>query len=116
MTMHRTMSWLTSEGICLDTGAYVAGLERAVGRVAVITGKPAPGFFAAGLQALGLPAERVAMVGDDIDGDVNAAQALGIAGVLVRTGKFREESLARTEAAPDRVVDSIVELPGLLGL
>jgi HAD superfamily hydrolase (TIGR01458 family) len=116
VTMHRTMSWLTSDGVCLDTGAYVAGLEHAIGRPAEVTGKPSAGFFAAGLQALGLPAERVAMVGDDIDGDVIAAQAVGITGVLVRTGKFREESLARADAAPDRVVDSIVEIPGLLGL
>jgi HAD superfamily hydrolase (TIGR01458 family) len=116
VTMHRTMAWLTREGVCLDAGAYVVGLEHAVGRLAEVTGKPSPGFFAAGLQALGLPAGRVAMVGDDIDGDVIAAQAVGIAGVLVRTGKFREESLARASVAPDRVVDSIVEVPGLLGL
>ena len=116
VTMHRTMAWLTKEGVCLDAGAYVAGLEHAVGRRAEITGKPSPGFFAAGLQALGLPAGRVVMVGDDIDGDVVAAQAVGITGVLVRTGKFREEHLARAGVAPDHVVDSIVEVPGLLGL
>ena len=116
VTMHRTMSWLTSDGVCLDTGAYVAGLEQAVGRSAEIMGKPSPSFFAAGLRALGLPAERVAMVGDDIDGDVIAAQAVGIAGVLVRTGKFRQETLARAATAPDQVVDSIADVPGLLGL
>lgn len=29
------------------------------------------------------------MIGDDIDGDIGAAQALGIKAVLVRTGKWR---------------------------
>ena len=116
VTMHRTMAWLTSDGICLDAGAYVAGLERALGRSAVVTGKPSPDFFAAGLASLELPADRVAMVGDDIDGDVLAARAVGLIGILVRTGQFRPEVLERAAGAPDQVVDSIVDVPGLLGL
>jgi ribonucleotide monophosphatase NagD (HAD superfamily) len=56
------------------------------------------------------------MVGDDMDSDVLAAQAVGIGGVLVRTGKFREDALDRAVGAPDRVVDSIVDVPALLGL
>ena len=30
VSMHRNLSWMTSEGECLDAGAYVLGLERAV--------------------------------------------------------------------------------------
>jgi HAD superfamily hydrolase (TIGR01458 family) len=113
---HRTLSWMTRDGACLDAGAYLLGLERALGRTAAITGKPAPQFFAAGLQALGLPAQRVAMVGDDLDNDVLAAQAVGIAGVLARTGKFREDDLDRGAGPPDYLVDSVADLPQLLGL
>ena len=36
--------------------------------------------------------------------------------VLVRTGKFREDQLARASGTPDHVVGSIVDVPGLLGL
>jgi len=81
-----------------------------------VFGKPAAGAFRAGLASLGLPAGQVAMVGDDVENDVLAAQALGITGVLVRTGKFSEERLARASHAPDLVVDSIRDVPGLLGL
>ena len=116
VAMHRTFAWMTTAGLCLDAGAYVAGLEQALGRKAVVTGKPSPTFFAAGLEALHLPAERVVMVGDDIAGDVLAAQAVGIRGVLVRTGKFRPDVLALASAAPDHVVDSIVSVPDLLAL
>jgi HAD superfamily hydrolase (TIGR01458 family) len=116
VAMHRTLSWMTRDGECLDAGVYVLGLERALGRTAVITGKPAPQFFAAGLQALGLPASRVAMVGDDLDNDILAAQAAGVGGVLVRTGKFREDQLAGAAASPDRIVGSIADIPALLGL
>jgi HAD superfamily hydrolase (TIGR01458 family) len=116
VAMHHTFAWLTTEGVCLDSGAYVAGLEHALGREAVVTGKPSPDFFAAGLAALGLPAGRVAMVGDDVVGDVLAAQAVGITGVLVRTGKFRPETLERAAGTPDHVVGSICDVPELLGL
>jgi len=116
VAMHRNLSWMTHQGERLDAGAYVLGLERAAGRTAVVTGKPAPESFVAGLEALGLPAEHVAMVGDDIENDVLAAQAVGISGVLVRTGKFREEKLAGASGAPDHVIDSLADLPGLLGL
>jgi HAD superfamily hydrolase (TIGR01458 family) len=113
---HRTLSWMTRQGACLDAGAYLLGLERALGRQAVITGKPAPQFFQAGLRALGLPARRVVMVGDDLENDVLAAQAIGIVGVQVRTGKFREDDLDRSSGRPDHVIDSVADLPRLLGL
>jgi HAD superfamily hydrolase (TIGR01458 family) len=116
VAMHRNLFWMTRKGEKLDSGAYVLGLEAATGLEAVVLGKPAPGSFRAGLDALGLPAERVAMVGDDVENDVLAAQALGVTGVLVRTGKFREDQLARASGTPDLVVDSVCDLPALLGL
>jgi len=116
IAMRRNLSVMTNDGERLDAGAFLLGLEHAAGREAVVTGKPSPEFFGAGLRSLGLPAAAVAMVGDDVDNDVLAAQAIGIRGVLVRTGKFREERLRRATAAPDRVVDSIVNVPALFGL
>lgn len=116
MAMHRTDVWMTREGPCLDTGAYLTGLERATGCEALVSGKPAPACFAAGAASLGLPARRVAMVGDDVENDVLAAQAAGLRGVLVRTGKFRETALAAASGVPHAVVDSIADLPALLGL
>lgn len=116
IAMRRNLSLMTSDGERLDAGAYLLGLERAAGREAVVTGKPSPEFFGAGLRSLGLPATAVAMVGDDVDIDVLAAQAIGMSGVLVRTGKFREERLRGAASPPDRVVDSIANVPGLLGL
>jgi len=116
VAMHRNLSWMTSDGLCLDAGAYVLGLEAATGRTAVVTGKPSAEFFGAGLHALGLPPEQVAMVGDDVETDVLAAQRMGMTGVLTRTGKFRQEDLERASGAPDVVVDSIAAAPAALGL
>ena len=116
VAMHRNLFWMTRGGEKLDAGANPLGLEAATGLEAVVLGKPAATAFRAGLDALGLPAQRVAMVGDDVENDVLAAQALGITGVLVRTGKFREDQLARASGTPDHVVGSVLDLPGLLGL
>lgn len=114
--MHSTYSWMTDEGMVLDSGAVLLrGLEAATGRTAVVCGKPAPQAFAAGLHALDLPADAVAMVGDDVQTDVMAAQASGLTGLLVRTGKFRQDALDRSGGIPDAVIDSIADLPGLLG-
>lgn len=111
--MHRNLYWRTDAGLELDGGAYVTALESAAGVQAVICGKPSPEFFRAALTPMGLTAEEVAMVGDDIVNDVAAAQSLGATGVLVRTGKYRDADM--TKAAPDVVLESVAELPGLLG-
>ena len=112
--MHRNLYWRTSEGLQLDGGAYIAALEEATGRRATICGKPAPSYFEAGLEMLGIPATRAAMVGDDVANDVLGAQAIGMTGVLVRTGKFRPADLERDDEPPDHVIGTIADLPTLL--
>lgn len=112
VAMHRSLYWKTSAGLELDGGAFLLGLEAAAGVMAVVCGKPAPAFFEAAVELVGVPAVGLAMVGDDIVTDVLAAQELGLTGVLVRTGKFRPDDLDR--GTPDHVIDSIADLPQLL--
>ena len=50
------------------------------------------------------------MVGDDIRSDVGGAQAAGLTGVLVKTGKFRDKDL-KGSLRPDAVLDSVADLP-----
>jgi HAD superfamily hydrolase (TIGR01458 family) len=107
--MHRNLFWKTSGGWELDGGAYIAGLEEAAGVTATICGKPARAYFEAALEPLGVPGAHVAMVGDDVVNDVIGAQAVGLVGVLVRTGKFREADLA--DGTPDVVLDAFADLP-----
>lgn len=116
IAMQRNFSWQTAEGPQLDMGAFVTGLEQAAHVQATVIGKPSPSFFAAVLADLGVTPSEAVMVGDDIDADVLGAQASGITGVLVRTGKFRPEVLERAASPPDHVIDSIADLPALLGL
>jgi ribonucleotide monophosphatase NagD (HAD superfamily) len=81
-----------------------------------LVGKPSSPFFATAAEYLGVPLERVAVVGDSVENDVVGGQKAGCLGVAVRTGTFREEHLQGLESPPDAVLDSIADLPRWLGL
>ena len=127
VAMHKNRWWLTSAGVTLDAGAYVAGLEYVTEKRALIAGKPSRTFFREGVRALeglGLAAgdgraqrepraaahsahsahsahlapHEVAMVGDDLWNDVRGAQKAGLRGVFVRSGKHGDAELARVTA------------------
>ena len=55
------------------------------------------------------------MVGDDIVNDVLGAQAAGLHGCLVRTGKYRADAVEAADGEPDLIVDSFADVPSLLG-
>lgn len=116
VAMHRNPYWRTDEGLQLDTGAFLAGLEEAAQVRAEITGKPSPAFFEAAPARLGVGGGEAVMVGDDIESDVLAAQRAGITGVLVKTGKYLPETHRAASGDPDHVLDSFADLPALLGL
>jgi HAD superfamily hydrolase (TIGR01458 family) len=115
LAMHRGLYWKTDEGLMLDAGAFIRGLEEAAEIEATLVGKPARSFFDSAIDALGVPRDKVVMVGDSLRGDVNGAQRAGIRGVLVRTGAFRPEQLRGAEKEPDAIIDSVADLPHLLG-
>jgi HAD superfamily hydrolase (TIGR01458 family) len=115
VAMGRNLCWRTDEGLQLDTGAFLLGLEQASGVQAEVTGKPAAAFFVSVLDARGVAAPAAVMVGDDVEADVLAAQRAGLTGVLVRTGKFRQATLDGASGVPDHVIDSVAGLPEVLG-
>jgi len=108
-----TRYWRAEDGLRLDTAPYVAALSHATGAEPVVLGKPSRDFFAAALEKLGVEPAHAVMVGDDVRGDIGGAQAAGLKGVLVKTGKFRESDLTGS-VTPDFVLDSIADLPKLL--
>ncbi len=119
VALHKGRYWQTADRLRLDLGVYVAGLEYASGKRAQVMGKPSCEFFAQAASDLGLAVSslaRIAMVGDDVLSDVGGAQNCGLQGVLVRTGKYRADAVARSGVHPNFTVDSIAELPGLLGI
>jgi HAD superfamily hydrolase (TIGR01458 family) len=111
IALSRDRYWLQNEKLALDAGPFVAALEFATGRQATVAGKPSPVFYTAALASLGLsPSSPAAMVGDDLWSDVQGAQAAGLQGWLVRTGKYRESVFRESGVRPDRILDSIAAL------
>ncbi|MDH3761643.1 MAG: TIGR01458 family HAD-type hydrolase [Gammaproteobacteria bacterium] len=105
-----TRYWRAKNGLQLDVAPFIKALEHAAACEAVIVGKPAEAFFAASLAILKASAEQALMIGDDIVGDVDAAQRCGIRGIQVKTGKFRDSDLGGG-IKPYAVLDSIADLP-----
>ncbi len=112
--LHKNRWWQTGRGPMLDGGAFVAGLEYATGVEATVLGKPSPSYFAAALDALDAEPELTWLVTDDVEADVRGAQLFGMKTALVRTGKFRPETLEGTASSPDIVVSSLAVFPELL--
>lgn len=89
VAMAKNRYFKESDGLTLDMGAYVVALEFATGTQATVVGKPAAPFFLGALEELGVAPEHAVLIGDDLRDDIGGAQAAGIPGILVRTGKFR---------------------------
>ncbi|HSD24016.1 MAG TPA: TIGR01458 family HAD-type hydrolase, partial [Solirubrobacterales bacterium] len=116
IALQKNRYWETSDGLSLDAGPFVAALEYASGRDAEVVGKPSRSFFELALSDLGVDAGLAGMVGDDVEADVGGALDAGLAGILVRTGKYRKELVRETGIEPTATVDSIAEVPELLSI
>jgi len=110
VAMQKNRYWLDGDRRALDVGAYVAALEFASGVQATVIGKPAPHGYRAALRLLGLPADRVAMVADDLAVDLAGARAVGMRTVLVEGGEYGSVSAQQGES-PDLVLPGIADLP-----
>jgi len=114
VALQRNRFWRTERGLELDAGPFVAALEYATGTKATIVGKPSHEFFSLAAASVGVETGRILVVGDDIETDIGGAQDAGMRGVLVRTGKFRQDQLIESGVAPFAILDSVADLPDLI--
>jgi HAD superfamily hydrolase (TIGR01458 family) len=115
VALQKNRYWLRADGISLDVGPFVAAIEYATGREAYVVGKPARAFFDELLGDVGVDATEAVMVGDDIESDIGGALEAGLAGILVRTGKYREKAVSASGIEPTATVATIEAVPALLG-
>ncbi|KAJ2032529.1 hypothetical protein IW146_008485 [Coemansia sp. RSA 922] len=99
--IHRAKYYASAEGqLSLGPGGFIAALEFAADKKAVLVGKPARAFYELALADMGLleSPESVAMVGDDVLADLGGgALELGLLRALVKTGKYREGDESKAE-------------------
>jgi putative hydrolase of the HAD superfamily len=72
--------------------------------------KPDPRAFQKAAEALGVAAADCIMVGDRIDNDIAPAKALGMAAILLRSGRHRRQRPRCAAEEPDAVVTDVLEL------
>jgi HAD superfamily hydrolase (TIGR01450 family) len=100
------------------TGAILAAVETASGRVAEIAGKPERHIFEIALEALGPGLRstteagnpRVAMVGDRISSDIDGGRRAGLETILVLSGTTTREQAEAAEPPPDHIADDLTAL------
>jgi glycerol-1-phosphatase len=104
------------------SGAILAAVETASGRVAEIGGKPERHLFAMALEAIGQGAfrppggrnaprdPRVAMVGDRIASDIDGGRGAGLATVLVLSGAGTRGEAEAADPGPDHVIENLAAL------
>lgn len=113
IALHKNRFWRRSIGLAVDTGAVVAALEYASRKRAMVIGKPSKGFFQQAVRMIGVPAEHLAVIGDDLDSDIIGGAQAGLQTIAVSTGKYHDPgSSGRGKRKPDLVWESIADLPG----
>ncbi|XP_034564965.1 haloacid dehalogenase-like hydrolase domain-containing protein 2 [Notolabrus celidotus] len=109
IAIHKARYYKRLDGLALGPGPFVMGLEYATGCTATVVGKPENTFFAQALSDLGCSPNEAVMIGDDARDDVGGAQAIGMIGILVRTGKYREGDENTINPPPHLTCDSFPE-------
>jgi HAD superfamily hydrolase (TIGR01450 family) len=100
----------TADGLVPGAGAIVGAL-RGMGFAAEhVVGKPSPVAFEVALDLLGLPANRVLMIGDRLDTDIAGAQAAGLDSALVLSGVDSLDDIARGSVHPTWIAASFADL------
>ncbi len=110
---HADINCPTEDGFMPDAGAMIEMIAASAGRRPdVVVGKPNEPIVQALRERLGVPVERMCMVGDRLYTDI-ALGSTGLATVLVLSGETRLEDLPASPYKPDLVVEN---LAGLLKL
>lgn len=97
----------TERGLLPGAGSILSFIETATRARPVIIGKPEAIIMEAGLAKLNLPKEKVLMVGDNYETDIQAGIKNGIDTLLVLSGFTQKEDLPNLSQAPTYVLDSL---------
>jgi len=110
-------------GVAANQPVETAAMVRGMGIELELVGmsdewgvaKPDPRFFTRIADELGLPAARIAYVGDRVDNDVIPARAAGMTAVFLRRGPWGWIQAGREDPAePSIVIERLTDLPEAL--
>ncbi len=111
---HPDVNCPMEDGFMPDIGSMIEMVAASTGRRPdVIIGKPNEPIVQALKERVGVPVERMCMVGDRLYTDI-ALGRTGLATVLVLSGETRLEDLPGSPYQPDFIVENLAGLLGLL--
>lgn len=113
-TLQRNRYYRRGDRLVTDLGPLAAFLAYAADCDFVNLGKPSRVLFENLARDAGCDLDEIVMVGDDAEFDASGCVALGMRGVLVRTGKYREGDEGRFSPPPTTTLDSVADLPAWL--
>ena len=116
IALHKNKYCKRENKISLDLGPFVVALEYATSKKSILVGKPEKNFFNLAMQSMELKKEEVVMIGDDIFSDISGAKNNFMTTIQVRTGKFQKRDEANSYLQPDYRINSIADLPKILGI
>ncbi|XP_071826080.1 haloacid dehalogenase-like hydrolase domain-containing protein 2 isoform X2 [Apostichopus japonicus] len=114
IAIHKAKYYKRPDGLALGPGPFVQGLEYATGVTATVVGKPERAFFTEALVSLGCQPEDAVMIGDDVTGDIEGAQKIGMKGILVKTGKYRDGDERKIDPPPSCVAENFASAVDLI--
>ncbi|BFZ14134.1 hypothetical protein BsWGS_17172 [Bradybaena similaris] len=103
IAIHKARYYQRNDGLALGPGPFVTALEYATDCKAEVVGKPSESFFLSSIADIGCHPSECIMVGDDVKDDIAGAQAAGMKGILVQTGKYRDGDENKINPPPFRV-------------
>ena len=98
-----------------DAGGTIAALEHMTGRrLELLAGKPSTLTMQVAIGELGLPAERIMMVGDRLETDIFMGQQAGMVTAVTLTGVATRADVVKMTTPPDYVIENLGVLPTLV--
>ncbi len=102
-------------GFIPDAGGTIAALEHMTGRtLELLAGKPSPLIMQVAMAELGLPPERLMMVGDRLETDIFMGQQAGMLTALTLTGVATRQDAEQMAHPPDYIINNLGDLPRLV--
>ena len=99
-----------AHGLEPGAGALLAAIATAAGVQPQVFGKPERAMFEQGLERLGTPPGRTAMIGDRYETDIVGAQRAGLVTIAVATGVAGADWLRSQDPPPDYVLPALLDV------
>jgi 4-nitrophenyl phosphatase len=109
-TTNTDKTFPTPRGEIPGSGAWVSVITTATGIEPTIAGKPFPYLMELSLEQLGTSREETLVVGDRLETDIAAGQAVGCPTALVLSGVSTRQQANQWMPAPTVIADSLAAL------